>query len=325
MTLLRPVLLERRCLEKVWGGTALQSRLGIPLPPGQAVGETWELFDRKDGSSPLRDEQGLTLRSLMKEHARDLLGSRVQPTPDGFFPLLLKFIDARDWLSVQVHPGAAQARRQGDGPKSEAWVVLHAGPKARIVRGFVPGTTRAQVEVAARQGAAIEALLHSFTPRTGDVIDIPHGVVHAIGPDVVLFEVQQNSDITYRIWDWGRDRPMHIDDALEALRVGDEGPATVAPVPIDAHGEWLLRTPHFRMRRMHCSTPATLGTEGSFKVMVVLEGMAAIGWRSGGQHPPVPVKASDTLLVPANAGSLFVSPIGPFEYLWIDGESEGRH
>ena len=161
-------------------------------------------------------------------------------------------------------------------------------------------------------------MLHSFRPKVGDVIPVPNGVVHAIGPDVVVFEIQQNSDLTFRFWDWGSDRELHVDAALEAVRVGDEGPATELPVPIDARGEWLLRMPEFRVRRLRFDAPATLGTEGSFKVMTVLHGMAAIGWRSGGEHPPIPVRRGDTVLVPAEVPAIFVSPIGPLQCLWID-------
>lgn len=318
MSPLCPVLLERKLVSKPWGGRALQERLGIAIPPGETIGESWELFDRKAGSSDIRG--GGTLHELLEADDRGLLGQRIAPTRDRHFPLLLKFIDARERLSVQVHPGDEQARKHDDSGKSEAWIVLHAGPRASIVRGFRAGTTRAQVEAAAHAGAAIEGLLHSFTPKVGDVIPVPHGVVHAIGPDVVVFEVQQNSDLTFRMWDWGRGRELHVHDALEALRVGDEGPPTAVPTPIDSRGEWLLRTPHFRVRKLRFDNPATIGTEGSYKVMVVVHGMAAIGWRSGGEHPPIPMRTGETLLVPAAVSAIFVSPIGPMTCFWIDGE-----
>jgi mannose-6-phosphate isomerase len=322
---LRPVVLRRKLLTKVWGGRNLADRLGMTLPAGEAIGESWELFDRDGESSAFRDGSDGDLGALLRKHDRELLGARVTPGYGGRFPLLLKFIDAADWLSVQVHPGPEQGKRHGDGPKNEAWLVLHAGPRAKIARGFRPGTTRAEAEAAVLDGKAIESLLHYMVPRAGDVISIPAGVVHAIGPDVVLFEIQQNSDITFRIWDWGRDRPMHRQEAIEAMRVGDEGAPTVQPERIDGHGEWLLRTPHFRARRLRLETPATIGTEGSFKVLTMLSGMAAVGWRSGGQDPPLPVRAFESVLIPASIPAVFVSPIGPMEFLWMDGESEGRN
>jgi mannose-6-phosphate isomerase len=315
---LSPVVLERRLVQKPWGGRALADCPGIPLPADQAIGESWELYDRPEGSSALRG--GGTLRELLEADAQGVLGARIAPTRGGRFPLLLKFIDARERLSVQVHPGDEQARRHDDEGKDEAWIVLRAGPKASIVRGFRPGTARKDVEAAAASGGAIEALLHEFTPKVGDVVPVPHGVVHAIGPDVVVFEVQRNSDLTFRFWDWGRGRELHVAEALEAVRIGDEGPATALPVPIDQRGDWLLRTPQFRVRRLRFDGPATIGTEGSFKVMTVIDGMAAIGWRSGGVHPPIPLRAGETLLVPAAVPAVFVSPIGPLTCFWIDGE-----
>jgi mannose-6-phosphate isomerase len=324
MNPLRPVLLERRVLPKVWGGRALDGLLGTTLaPPDQPIGETWEVFDRPDGSSPIRGIAGAegepeTLRALMELDPCGLLGLGIDPTPEGYFPLLIKLIDARERLSIQVHPAAAQAARHGDGPKSEAWVVLAAGPDARIVRGFAPGVTAAEVAAAAREGEALEGLVHAFRPQVGDVIPVPPGVVHAIGPDVVVFEVQQNSDLTFRLWDWGRPRELHLEQALEALRVGDEGEAVARPRRIDAQAELLLDTPEFRIRRLRIDAPATLGTEGRYKLLTVLSGMAAVGWRSGGEHPPLPVRRGETVLVPAATDAVFVSPIGGLELLWTD-------
>lgn len=322
MSRLRPVLLERRTVPKVWGGRNLDKLLGTTLEPAdEPIGETWEVYDRPEGSSPIRG--GGHLHDLLEDDAEGLLGAGIAPAPGGRFPLLLKLIDANDRLSAQVHPGREQAEEHGDGPKDEAWFVLATGPGARIVRGFVPGVTRGQVEAAARAGEMIEPLLHAFRPTAGDVVPVPHGVVHAIGPDVVVFEVQQNSDLTFRLWDWGRPRELHVEDALRALRIGDEGSPTTAPVPIDERSSWLIRSASFRVRRMRVESPATLGTEGSFKLMTVLRGMAAVGWRSGGEHPPIQVSQGDTALVPADVDAVFVSPIGALEILWTDA-GEGR-
>lgn len=317
MTRFPPMLLERRIVPKIWGGRHLDAMLQTALEPvAEPIGETWEAYDRPDGSSAIRG--GGTLRELLEQDAPAVLGEGVVRRSGDRFPLLLKLIDACDQLSVQVHPGAEQARVHGDGPKNEAWFVLAIGPNARIVRGFRDGVTREDVVRAARDGAAIEALLHSFTPRVGDVIRVPHGVVHAIGPDVVVFEVQQNSDLTFRLWDWGRPRELHVDAALEALSFAGGGAATVEPEVIDERSAWLLREPDFRVRRLRFDTPATIGTEGSFKLMSVLRGMAAVGWRSGGEEPPLQVQRGDTVLVPAVVDAAFVSPIGAFEVLWTD-------
>ena len=314
MTALRPVLLERRALPKPWGGRRLAERFG-----SEPIGETWECFDRADGSSALRGADG-TLHDLIAAEPRGVLGARAAAAAGGRFPLLLKFIDARAALSIQVHPGPEQAREHGDGPKDEAWVVCEVGPEARIVRGFRPGTTQQQIAASLRAGAAIEELVESFTPAVGDVVDVPHGTVHAIGPDVVVFEVQQNSDLTFRLWDWGRPRELHVDAALRALRLdAGAGEPTLRPAAIDERSAWLLRGPHFSVRRMQPDRPSTLGTEGSFKLLTVLDGMAALGWRSGGEHPPLALRAGDTALVPAAVDVVFVSPVGTVDFLWVDG------
>jgi mannose-6-phosphate isomerase len=317
----RPVLLERRILPKVWGGATLAGMLGIRPPAGESIGETWEVYDRPEGSSVIRGGDGETLADLLADDRTAWLGRGVETAPDGRFPLLTKFIDAGDALSVQVHPDAELAAGTGDGPKHEAWLVLDAGADGRIVRGFCAGVTREQVAAAAGT-AAIEPLLNSFRPQPGDVVPIDAGVVHALGPDVVVFEVQQNSDITWRLWDWGRPREIHIEAALRAVRVDDDSPATLTPERIDDRSSWLVRSPYFRMRRSTLREPATLSTEGTFKIMTVLDGLAVVGWRSGGNDPPLQLRRGDSALIPAVTDIVFTSPVGGLDFLWIDpGES----
>lgn len=316
---LKPCVLERKILTKVWGGRALEATLGISLPAGEMVGETWELYDRPEGSSGIKGTD-LTLRDLMERSASALLGRSV-PTPGGYFPILIKYIDASDALSVQVHPEQEQALEEGDNAKSEAWVVLGAGENARVIRGLRPGVTGEQFAGAARSERVAE-LLWAFQPQVDDVISIPAGTVHALGPDVVVFEIQQNSDVTYRIHDWGRPREIHVDKALRAIRAdagsGSAKP-TVEPEPIGEGGAWLLREEHFRVRRFEATRVATLGTEGTYKVLNVLRGQGTLGWRSGGKDPPLRIQSGDTVLVPASADAVFLSPIGGLCFLWSDG------
>ena len=309
-----PALLERKILPKVWGGRGLERVLGLPLPAGEAVGETWELYDRPDGSSRLHGSEA-TLAELLREHGEALLGRGVRTGHGGCFPLLIKYIDAADRLSVQVHPDDAQARDQDDSGKTEAWVVLHAGPNARIVRGLQPGVTRTQFEAVAHT-AAVEPLLHAFTPRTGDAVFVPHGTVHAIGPDVVLYEIQQNSDITYRLYDWGRDRELHLEQGLAAARLDLPVQTVVQPMPTLDEGEWLFRNRHFTLRRYRFDGPITLPSEGTFKIGTVISGRGTLGWRSGGEDPPLPLTPGDSVLVPACVKNVFVSPVGALTLLW---------
>lgn len=308
MSTLKPCLLERKILPKPWGGRALASVLGLQLPADMAVGETWELYDRPDGSSRIRGSE-LTLRDLMRDSQRELLG-KARPGHGGYFPLLVKYLDARQALSVQVHPDDVTARGDGDSGKSEAWVVLGAGPDARILRGFKPGVTRAQF-VAVASTAGVVELLQSSTPIVGDCLYLPAGTVHAIGPDVAVFEVQQNSDLTYRLYDWGRDRQLHVDKALAVAKV---------EVAVDqpSAGSLLVKDPHFHVRRLQVQDRASLSTEGSFMVVSVIGGRGVLGWHSSGQDAPLLLQCGDCALVPACCEQVFLSPIGRLQVLLTD-------
>ena len=309
---LRPCVLERKILPKVWGGRALSSVLGLDLPGEEAIGETWELYDRKDGSSQIRGSDE-TLRDWMVADATGVLGRGVQAARDGYFPLLIKYIDAADKLSVQVHPDDARAAAEGDMGKSEAWVVLGKGPNARIVCGFAPGVSEEEFRQVAHTDA-VEGLLHAFEPEVGQGIYVPAGTVHAIGPDVVVYEVQQNSDITYRLYDWGRPRETHVEKALEVTRI-DDGLAPTGAAEIDAQSAWLFRNAFFTTRRSCIESPATLGTEGTFKILSVIEGRGTLGWQSASLAPPIVLNQGDTVLVPACVDVTFLSPIGKMELL----------
>ncbi|MBX3465111.1 MAG: class I mannose-6-phosphate isomerase [Planctomycetes bacterium] len=321
MPSLRPFLLERKLLPKVWGGRALEPLLGLSLPAGEAIGETWELFDRPDGSSRLRGSDR-TLASVLQDAGDDLLGRGVPRGHGGRFPLLLKFIDAREALSVQVHPDDAQARGEGDSGKDEAWLVLHAGPRARMIRGLRPDADLERFRAVAHT-PAVEPLLWSFAPRPGDTVHVPPGTVHAIGPDVVVFEVQQNSDLTYRLYDWGRPREVHVQKALAVARA-DEGRVAVAdrpvvtPQPLPDGGRLLVATPHFRLRRYELQRPLALATEGAFLTLTVLGGRGLCGWRSGGDDAPLPLGPGDTVLVPACIADVYLSPIGRLDVVVAD-------
>ena len=312
----RPLLLERKLLPKVWGGRALEDVLGLRLPLGEAIGETWELFDRPEGSSRVRDSSS-TLAEIVGEDPVRWLGSGVAAGYGGRFPVMLKFLDTREALSVQVHPDDEQARVEGDGGKNEVWVVLHAGKNARIIRGLRPGVDLARFREGAHT-AAVEPMLLSFTPRVGDTIHVPPGIVHSIGPNVVVFELQQNSDVTYRLYDWGRSREVQVEKALAVMR-GDEGAAVdrpiVPPQTLPDGGKLLITTKHFRLRRYDLARPYTLATKGQFATVTVVGGRGILGWHSGGADKPMQLVLGDTVLVPACVNEVFVSPIGRLEVL----------
>ncbi len=311
MPALEPFLLERIALPKLWGGRSLAQMPGISLPAGADIGETWELYDRPEGSSRVRGT-ATTLADLMRDHADELVGQGVPLGHGGRFPLLLKFLDAREPLSVQVHPDDRQAAPDDDGGKNEAWTVLKAGPDARIVVGFRPGVQRAQFEAAAGTDAVTD-LLWSFRPEVGDTVHIPPGTVHAIGPDVVIFEVQQNSDLTYRIHDWGRGRELHLQKALAVASV-DPDPSrprprpVVAPVSLPGGGTQLIATPEFRMRRFTLRQPLDLLPAGRYVTVTVVAGSGTLSWPRERGHGSVALAAGDTALVPACAPSVALVP-----------------
>jgi mannose-6-phosphate isomerase len=221
---------EEGCFERIWGGRRLETLFGKPLPAGQSIGEDWLISDHASFESRVArgPHRGKTIQDLLKEDARALLGTRANPTPQGRFPLLLKLLDAADVLSVQVHPDDETARRLGepDPGKTEMWHVLHAEPRSPIYCGVKDGVTREIFARAARDGT-VEDLLVRLEAQRGDSIFIPAGTVHAIGAGLVLAEIQQNSDVTYRCFDWnrvdanGNPRELHLDKALEATHFGE--------------------------------------------------------------------------------------------------------
>ncbi len=316
---LKPSLLDRKILPKVWGGRALEALLGISLPAGETIGETWELFDRPEGASRLRGSN-TTIADLLRENPVELLGRDVALGHGGRFPLMLKFLDAREALSVQVHPDDEQARGRGDGGKNEASIVLQTGPRARIICGLRPGVDRTTFEAKAAT-SELEQLLWVYTPRVGDCVHVPPGRVHAIGPDVVAFEVQQNSDLTYRLYDWGRPREVHVERALAVARLDEAGAnprPDVPSVPLPDGGRQIIATPHFRVRRYDVQQRLSLATGGRFAAVTVVAGRGTLGWSASGAEAPLPLVPGDTVLVPAVVSDFFLSPSSRLDVLVSD-------
>lgn len=220
-------------VERVWGGKHLERLLGKPLPPGKSIGESWELCDRAEAQSVVEGGPfaGARLHELLARAPEALLGPALAARKLARFPLLVKFIDANQDLSVQVHPSDDDVRRLGlsDRGKTECWVIVHAEPGARIQRGVKPGVTRHTFEEALARGR-VEEVLHYVSVSRGDVVAIPPGMLHAIGAGIVLAEIQQNSDLTFRVYDYGRPgldgrpRPLHLKEALEVIRFEGSAP-----------------------------------------------------------------------------------------------------
>src|SRR5688572_1894607 len=208
-------------MERVWGGRRIENQLGRSLPPGLPIGESWELVDRDDAQSvvDVGDHAGMSLHQLWTEYRETVFGA-VPDSPR--FPLLAKILDARETLSVQVHPPASVAPELNGEPKTEMWYLLEAEPGAELFAGFRRGVDRQQFESALANGDVAE-LLHRIPVQAGDTLFIPSGRCHAIGAGCLIVEIQQNSDTTYRVFDWnrtgldGKPRQLHVAESLRSI------------------------------------------------------------------------------------------------------------
>jgi mannose-6-phosphate isomerase len=301
----------------LWGGSRLPGWLGVPLAGGDPVGEAWVLSDVQGSESRVArgPHRGKTLRELIAEFPHELLGDA---TPaDGKFPLLLKFIDAKQPLSVQVHPDDAQAARlkgPGHRGKTEAWVVLDANPATSLLyAGFRPGVTAADFRRALADGTAADAL-HAFTPAPGDTLFLRAGTVHAIGAGLLIFEVQQTSDITFRLHDWdrvdaktGRPRELHLDDGLACADFAAGPCDPVTPTPTADGRDELVACEHFTLHRRAVTAPVTFENAAG-RVLVAVAGRGTVNGE--------PLATGGVVLVPASVRSVTVAPTaGPLTLL----------
>lgn len=295
----------------VWGGRNLESRLGRMLPPG-IVAESWEIAGHPNGSSvvdygPL---EGQTLQQVQEQLGEALVGARGRyALAQGRFPLLIKLLDANRWLSVQVHPDDEYGlAHEGEFGKTEMWVVLEAEAGAEIIYGFRAGVTRDSF-AAAIQAEQVEATLHRLPVAKGDVIFVPAGSIHALGPGIIVAEIQQNSDTTYRIYDWGRPRPLHIAQALEVLNFAQVEPGPVVPTPLSSMGvegrglrrELIGQCPYFQTERVLLAAGESYSgvcNGGSFEIWGALSGALELSW--GGA--PIALEGVDWVLLPAALG-----------------------
>jgi len=313
--MLPPIAFHPILKSRAWGSTRL-SALGKRIAAGDRIGESWEIADLPDavadGQSMVDGGRfgGIRLRELRIAHRDELLGVTT-PAPDGGFPLLVKYLDAAENLSVQVHPDETFVRRHPSAHlKTEAWVVLGAAPGAVLYRGFRADVARADYDRALAAGTVVD-LLEAIEVRRGDCVYLPSGTFHALGAGIVVAEIQTPSDTTFRVWDWNRNdpaRPLHLDEACECLRFGaaqDDGVAGVvrsehAP-SIEAHGfitKRLVRTPFFRIEWIEATRAAALPIEptGVAEVWMTVEGSAL--WRMPSCHVDAPL--GRTILRPAS-------------------------
>jgi mannose-6-phosphate isomerase len=308
---------------RLWGGRRLGEWLGRALPGEGPIGEAWVLSDRDDHASVVADGpmRGTTLTDLMRDAPDRILGE--QAVGRDRFPLLLKFLDVRQMLSVQVHPsdGRTGLIPQGDTGKSEAWVVLEAEPEARVYAGLKPGTTEADLRGLTTQTA--DDHLACFNPKPGQAVMIEAGTVHSLGDGVMVFEVQENSDVTFRLYDWdhvdaktGRKRDLQVDQALACIDLG-QGPVLpvnpaveeTAPTP----REQLFDDPHFQLWRQRGETPFSVGAADRARVLVCVDGRGEAQWEGEG----FALERGGVMLLPASVGACAFRPDGPVSLLEI--------
>jgi len=224
--MLYPLKFKPLYKDYIWGGRNLAS-LGKVLPPEGIVAESWEISCHRNGSSIVANGayEGTSLPELINSLGRAVIGTDLPQKDVDKFPLLIKFIDAQNNLSVQVHPddAYANANENGEYGKNEMWYIVSAKPGAKLVYDVVPGTTREKFAAAIADNT-VESCLQTIEVSAGDVINIPAGIVHAIGKGIILAEVQQNSDTTYRVYDYGRKgRELHIQKALDVIDFDSAG------------------------------------------------------------------------------------------------------
>jgi mannose-6-phosphate isomerase len=311
-TLIYPLTFAPIFKDYPWGGRKLGEKLGRAIPDG-VVAESWEIAAHPHGSSTVKQGPlaGLTLSQVQEKLGVALVGAyNDKALAAGKFPLLIKLLDANRWLSVQVHPNNDYAQKHGeDWGKTEMWVILHADPQAQVVFGFKPGVNREQFARTIDRGQC-EEWLHRLPVQSGDVLLIPAGAIHAAGPGLLIAEIQQNSDVTYRIYDWGRPRPLHIQQALDVLNFDLVEPTVVQPlVLVDDEGfrvEQIAQCDYFEVERIHMPAGSSfvgLCDGDTFEIWAVLAGQATLAW----DGEPLALAAVNWVLLPAELGDFQVT------------------
>jgi mannose-6-phosphate isomerase len=300
---LYPMLLNPSLHLKVWGGRRLETVMHKALPTDEPYGESWEMHDTATVANGALE--GRTLGELLPEFGAALIGKMSDPLEG--IPLLVKLLDATDWLSVQVHPNDAQAFELEGQPrgKTEAWYVIAAEPGAKLVIGVKTDATREQIAEAIRANT-LEDLLVYATVKVGDVLFIPAGTIHALGPGILVYEIQQSSDTTYRLYDWGRvgldgkPRELHIDKSLKVSELG-KLPSIQSSAGETGASVELIASPFFSTTlHQPGSETIELNTHGQvFHVLTCIDGEAQI---AATDYPALSVPTGRTVFIPAAIG-----------------------
>ena len=272
---MEPLTFEPLYMERVWGGRELERVYGRELPtPDRPYGESWEIVDREAEQSVVDEGKfaGLSLHQLWCEQRETVFGVGFEDHPR--FPILIKVLDARDDLSIQVHPPAHLAASLGGEPKTEMWYIADCSAGAKLYVGLKPGVTRSEFERAIGEGS-VAACVHALTPLPGDSILIESGRLHAIGAGFLIHEIQQNSDTTYRVFDWnrcgldGKPRQLHVAASLASIDFNDHQPTMDTP-----HGNTLAACPYFKTTQQVLAVGDSIANPvpGRFSIVVVVDG-----------------------------------------------------
>lgn len=306
METLYPLTFHPIFKERIWGGRNIERLYGKQLPPEVPIGESWEISDRPGDESIIANGSlaGKSLHWLMEHHRPALLG-QVSSIDSDRFPLLIKILDAQQKLSLQVHPPAGKAKELGGEPKTEMWYIADATPSADLFVGLKRGTTREEFEQKVRDGSVADCF-HRIPVKPGDAIFLPSGRVHAIGAGNVIFEIQQNSDTTYRVFDWnrvdasGRPRELHVEKSLASIDFNDFEPSLLNPSVSETGGltvRELVRDPLFSV--IHCETGKVWQQNrpaGTMEIIGVLSGSLKV------EHPAqnLSLNPGEFCLIPAS-------------------------
>ena len=298
-----PLTFQPICIERMWGGRRLESEFHKNLPPQKRIGESWEIADRSEAQSIVAGGPlcGKTLHGLWTQHRQEIFGD-VPDTPR--FPLLIKILDAQEKLSLQVHPPENVASRLGGEPKSEFWYVAAADPDAELFLGFREPITRDRFKERLREGTVIDHV-HRIAVQTGDAVFLPAGRVHAIGAGNLLIEIQQNSDTTYRAFDWNRidpatdmKRDLHLEQAIQCIDFED-----VQPQLIQSEGELLINHSLFEIRKWNLNKPREAAPLGQFAIVCCLTGSLSCA--------KAKLSSGEIFLIPAHLEDRQLKPLAP--------------
>lgn len=311
MVSLYPLHLERKLDRRLWGGQKLAAWLHLPPPWPTDLAESWQVYaENRVANGPLA---GRTLAEISQAFGPALLGERSLPRYGRDFPLLAKFLHANDKLSIQVHPDDAYAHtveaHTGFHGKTEAWYILAAEPGAQVIYGLSRASDREEFAAAVAAGA-LESLLNYVPVQAGDVIFVPAGTLHAINAGILLFEIQQKSDLTYRVYDYNRRdaagnlRDLHLAQALDVIDFHPPAQGAIPPLALGPGHDLLAACPYFALERLHIAAPQTWRTDpGSFEMWTLIAGAATLAGET--------LRAGDSLLLPASLGDYDISPDRP--------------